>query len=358
MKLIYLSTSKLHRNRANLVQTLHTVQALVRAGCRVELFMPPVRGGADVDQRLKEVGIENRLDLRPTQLLHSRWKPLGFLPLCLIMRRRLLNADRILVRSHYISEALVRHRIPHWFEVHDVGHLKREGYLDRLVSACTEGTVTHLLPISRAAANALEQAGAPGERVKVIPCGADYGRFSSVPLPGPEAMRFLRIMYIGRISRDRGLDIFLHLARSRVGEVWLIGEVEDGEELLRGEEGVRLVPFVPHRDVPAWYGRCGVVLLPYQSGLTTSTSFSPLKLFEAMAAGRPIVASDLPALREILSHGETGLLVPPDDPGAWLEAVEALRSDPEMAVALGKRAREAARSYSWEARARRLMEIE
>ena len=70
---------------------------------------------------------------------------------------------------------------------------------------------------------------------------------------------------------------------------------------------------------------------------------SPLKVFEYMAAGKPVLASDIPALREILRDGETALLLPPGEPEAW-------------AAALGARARAVFLSeYTWDARAARIL---
>ena len=79
---------------------------------------------------------------------------------------------------------------------------------------------------------------------------------------------------------------------------------------------------------------------------------SPLKLFEYMAAGKAIIASDLPAWSDVVIDGETALLVPPDDIGAWRMAIERLREDRGLRRRLGERARERALAgYSWEARA-------
>ncbi len=357
MKLIYLSTSKLHRNRANLIQTLHTVSALSAKGWSVELFLPPWKGHLSPVERLSELGVTPNFRMIQTQLLHSRWKRVGFLPLCLRLRRRLLASDVVMVRTYYISRALIKHRIPHWFEVHNVDQLAQEGFLKTMITAYNQGIITRLLPISNAAASTLLEAGATPGRISVVPCGADYPSFSSIPLPDQENFANPRIMYIGRISRDRGLEIFLHLARKGVGEIWLIGEVEDGRELLDEEKNVHLVSFVPHREVVQWYRRCDIVLLPYQPYLTTAASFSPLKLFEAMAAGRPIIASDLPPLREVLKNGETAILVPPENVPGWERAVERLKERGDLAVALGARARKAGRAFSWEARAEKLMNI-
>ena len=79
---------------------------------------------------------------------------------------------------------------------------------------------------------------------------------------------------------------------------------------------------------------------------------SPLKLFEYMAAGKPILASDIPALREVLRDGETALLLPPGDAQAWAAAARRLLADPPAATALGARAQaDFLATYTWEARA-------
>jgi glycosyltransferase involved in cell wall biosynthesis len=79
-----------------------------------------------------------------------------------------------------------------------------------------------------------------------------------------------------------------------------------------------------------------------------------LKLFEYLALGKPIVASDLPSIREVLSDGRTALLVPPGDAAALACAISRLVSDPELGDDLGTAALALAPSFSWDARAARL----
>jgi glycosyltransferase involved in cell wall biosynthesis len=75
-----------------------------------------------------------------------------------------------------------------------------------------------------------------------------------------------------------------------------------------------------------------------------------------MAAGKPILASDIPALREILHDGETALLLPPGESGVWAAAARALLADAPGAAALGGRARAAfLATYTWDARAARIL---
>ena len=84
---------------------------------------------------------------------------------------------------------------------------------------------------------------------------------------------------------------------------------------------------------------------------------SPLKLFDYMAAGVPIVASDLPSLREVLRDGENALLANAGDADAFAAAVRRLLADRSLADRLGRQARIDVQQYSWDARARTLLTI-
>ena len=101
--------------------------------------------------------------------------------------------------------------------------------------------------------------------------------------------------------------------------------------------------------------QASVALLPLPDEPVARLFTSPLKLFDYMAAGVPIVASDLPALREVLRHEENALLARPDDPDAFAAAVRRMLADPVLAGRLGRQARADVRRYSWEARAEALL---
>jgi len=84
---------------------------------------------------------------------------------------------------------------------------------------------------------------------------------------------------------------------------------------------------------------------------------SPLKIVEYMAAGKPILCSDLPAYREILSHERTALLCDPDDVQSWAAAVERLHQDVDLREALGRAALdEFQKHYTWQGRSQRVLE--
>jgi glycosyltransferase involved in cell wall biosynthesis len=345
---IYIAWSRLHRNRANLIQTLHTAAALGLIGIRVRLYLPPWSRRTVVAARLDELGIRAAFDLRSSQFLHSRWRWLGFRPFILGHRAELQRSCALYTPWPEISVALALAGMPHHLEVHDVNHLRKVGLLERLIQWHRSGIIKWLVPISHAAATALRKAGAAADRIHVSPNGVDLEAYENVEPLDASRLDYPRILYAGRISVDRGLGIFQALAERGVGAITLVGEQEDA---VRPSPGLQIEPFVPHRDVPRWYGRADVVLLPYQPALPHASSISSMKLFDAMAAGRPIIASDLPPLREILEHEKTALLVEPDRVEAWVRAVETLRQDRALAARLAAGARELASRYTWRERA-------
>jgi glycosyltransferase involved in cell wall biosynthesis len=110
--------------------------------------------------------------------------------------------------------------------------------------------------------------------------------------------------------------------------------------------------------------QCDVMLAPYQrvvlvaDGRTDAAPWmSPLKIFEYMAAGKPMLASDLPVIREILANGDTALLLPPDQPALWAEALCRLRDDRDLRHRLGQSAhRTFLKRHTWIQRARAILD--
>ena len=114
---------------------------------------------------------------------------------------------------------------------------------------------------------------------------------------------------------------------------------------------------VGHDDVPAYYALMDVFVVPRTDEPTTRL-VTPLKPYEAMACGKPVVVSRVPALQEMVLEGRTGLSFVPEDAGDLADVIERLAADPEGRAALGGRAREwVAANRGWDANARRYVEL-
>ena len=120
---------------------------------------------------------------------------------------------------------------------------------------------------------------------------------------------------------------------------------------------LKFVDRVPNSEVPRVMKACDVCTIPWPWTEFSAYYTSPLKLFEYMASGVPIVASDLPSMKEILRHDENAWLVRLGDPLALAEGIRVLLSDRKRAESLAKAARQDVRSYTWEARAGRIIEL-
>jgi glycosyltransferase involved in cell wall biosynthesis len=117
------------------------------------------------------------------------------------------------------------------------------------------------------------------------------------------------------------------------------------------QDRLRFVDRVPNTEVPYWIRAFDVALAPFPWVDHYAYFMSPLKLFEYMAAGVPILATDLPSIREVLRHGENAWLVPPGDPKALTEGIRHLLENSDLAERLARQAKEDVRQYTWKRRA-------
>ena len=170
--------------------------------------------------------------------------------------------------------------------------------------------------------------------------------------------------YAGHLYPWKGVDVFvraLGLARTLRG---LIVGGHPGEKdrsrvdaLVRElglQDRVTITGLVPPAEVAPKLAPAGILVLPNTATAISERYTSPLKLFEYLWMGRPIVASDLPSLREVVTHGESAWLVPPGDPSALAEGLGHVAGDEGLAARLGEGALALAARYSWAARAMHL----
>jgi glycosyltransferase involved in cell wall biosynthesis len=208
----------------------------------------------------------------------------------------------------------------------------------------------------------------PRERLELLPNGAPLADFHPVNAAAADAARRALaippgvpvIGAIGRLDEQKGILYLLKampLLRERGLEPWLL-LIGDGcqEQDLREEAralGIadRVVFAGFTRDTRAWQTLLDIQVFP---SLWEGT---PLTLFEAMAMARPIVATYVDGLGEVLEHDVTGLLIPPKDPAALADAFAALLAEPKRAMALARNAHEAGKAYDIQNAVDRMQEI-
>jgi len=209
--------------------------------------------------------------------------------------------------------------------------------------------------------------GVPPGKLLVWPDAVDPRRFRDPPdratarlaLDLPVEARIA--LYCGHFYPEKGVPELAEAAR-RTPEVLFVfvgGWPADAEALrarLSGVPNARVLPFVPNRRVPLHLAAADALVLPNSGRGPQAWSTSPLKLFEYMAAGRPVVATDIPALRGFLRHGWNACVVAPDAPDALADGVRRVLGDPAWADGLARTARAEVRAYTWERRAEAVLE--
>jgi glycosyltransferase involved in cell wall biosynthesis len=187
---------------------------------------------------------------------------------------------------------------------------------------------------------------AAGARPRLVGHGVDTCRFRPPPVE-PDGTALLAV---GRLVEKKGFDVLLRaLARSATARrLDVVGDGPERERLgalvarlgLGGR--VRFRGRLTHRELPAAYAAAGVVVVPSRLDRSGDRDGLPNVVLEAMASGRPIVASDVAAIGTAVHDGATGLLVAPDDPTCLAAALDRLAADDGLRRRLGRRARCAA----------------
>ena len=164
------------------------------------------------------------------------------------------------------------------------------------------------------------------------------------------------------------MELFLALA-GRMPEVqflWVGGRPKDVQhwQARAAEAGLANVSFpgfVPNADLPLYQAAADILLMPYQQQVGGSSGdapvkfFSSMKMYEYMAANRPIISSDLPVIHEVLD-ADSAVYCPPSDVESWQQAIQRLLSDSGEAANMAAKARQQVTPFSWVVRATKALD--
>ena len=369
--------------RANGIQVVKTAHALAARGREVRLVVRHSDPRA-TSAILPEFGVDPTPRLHVDRLIVGHAPNSSFIPRLRYLTQSLLMARRaskhgafILTRDLQLADLLLRIGCPNLsYEAHAVEAVMYDER-HRLYGLSSEPS-----PAKRRRLESRERRvwmGAPGfytttrgifttferlfgarPRTAVVPNGCDTPKDRVFTPPSEDQ----RIVYAGQLYPWKGVDVLIQaFARLSTGELVIVGGLAGESDFDRIQNlarsldlgnRVRFLGSLPQKDVGRELARATVVVAPFLKSAMTSEHTSPIKAFEAMAAGRPLLISDTDASREIVEDGRTGLVVPPGNVEAWSQALERVLSDRALQMALARAAFEKATQYSWARRAERL----
>ncbi len=276
--------------------------------------------------------------------------------------------DLIYGRSLVGLLALVHTKVPIGYEVHvpprTFVHKLLEGYLLK------QSTFSTLFTISQALRNEYLRLFPwfDSNRIYTVPDAADPLPENVLPIsPWPGRKGHLQVGYVGHLYRGKGMELIIPLAcRLPEMDFHIIGGTDEDLDYWKSlniPRNLYFHGFVPHKELAKYFARLDVLLAPLQQRVTVCGKgdiarwTSPLKIFEYMAAGKAIVASDLPVLREVFRHEVNAFLCPPEDVSAWEHTLKILQHNPDIRRKLGEAAKaEFLSKYTWTKRAEVILE--
>jgi glycosyltransferase involved in cell wall biosynthesis len=391
MKIAVIAPTSIPSRRANTFQVMKMSQALVEIGHTVRLIAHPVaeKTAMQANQSLTESEtLAEHYGLDPAARFEIQWLSaqdrlrrydFGWQAVRVAQQWK---ADLLYTRLPQTGAIASQAGIPTVLEVHDLPQGKFGNVLFRWF---VNGRGAYrLVVITRALADDLRARFSLPEYEKsnparpftiIAPDGVDLARYQDLPRPmaARQALGMARpeqftAGYTGHLYAGRGASLILELAKCLPEVNFLIAGGEPGQvERLAAEcraaglENLALVGFISNTRLPLYQAACEALLMPYQRQVAASSGgdiaryLSPMKVFEYLACGRAILSSDLPVLREVLNP-DNAILLPAEDTGAWATAIRYLQDNPDFCARLAEQARRDAQKYSWEARARRILE--
>jgi glycosyltransferase involved in cell wall biosynthesis len=367
MKLLYVTPGPIPSQAANSVHVMKMAQAFTERGCDVTLSFSS--NSLETDGEIfKKYAIKSPFKLYRVKIFPFISRLYFSFKSALFAKESNFN----LVFSRCIPTAFISGilGVPFFLEIHDSPNSLGRAARFMFNRSIRSERLCGLVVISNALKDhILDMTGLHNEQILVLHDGADNSEnITPSKLPRGQGYSF-NAGYTGHLYEGRGIEVIVYLAEIFPDAFFHIigGREEDVKQWLGKTKGMDNICFyghVPHNEVASFLLSFDVLLAPYQKKVAvagnrgdTSRWMSPLKIFEYMASGKPIISSDIPVLKEVLHHRDNAFLCPPEDWDAWKETFSFLRENPGFAKHLGESARRALEEkYTWNARAAQILE--
>jgi glycosyltransferase involved in cell wall biosynthesis len=378
MNILYTANARLPSEKAHPYQIIKTCEAFVENGIDLELILP-----FRVQRRVniwKYYGIKERFKIKRLPSLDLIWinllvsHPLPFFiqatsfAFFATIYALFRKADIYYTRDRYFAFLFcyLKSKKKIYYEAHQfepiISMLAKKGRIDRLV-VNTERLKERMA-----------KQGVPREKIVYAPNGVDLKLFKNLSRSFARKKLLLPhktiIGYVGQfhtVGVEKGINDLIRafkIVKEKVDCILcLVGGpkkmIKEYSEFARREgleeEDIIFVGQVPPHRVPLYLYSFDVCVMPFPWTEHYAYYMCPIKLFEYMASRRPIVASDLPAIRSFLNE-EKAVLVKPGSPSALAEGIEKVLSDKELAKKIAEKAFSEVHKYSWSRRVKRVLE--
>lgn len=383
-KLYYLTSSRIPGEKAHTIQILKMFDELKSQACDLELIIPNRKNTFKIFTDLKKYySLKNELTIKKIfciSLFHLfknpklQWLFFNIMTwtftkyaLKYIKSDNISKQKIICTREEGIVRALQKLNSPFKiiFEIHQLPRTKNIEQQKILYKKCWL-----IITVSDYLKKILVDMGVDSKKIKVLHSGHDNNIFKpskkikkikdTLNIPSNSKI----VMYAGSLA-TRKLTNFLIKSASYLDKniyyVIIGGSTKEITEICKKEkpeENVKFVERVPYSEVPHYLGAADLLIQysPPSPNPNELGSFSPVKLFEYMGMGKPILAPNLPWIREIISDQNTGMLFDPYSPKDLANKIEQLIFNTSKCILLGQNAMQNVNNYSFKARSKKLIQ--
>ncbi len=373
MKIVYIANIRLPTEKAHGIQIMNMCNAFASLGHEVTLIVPARNSHITADP-FEYYDVLKRFSIIRTWTLDTvSWGRFGFL----------LQSFTFLLSSVYVTHHLrpllvygrdelilscISRFAPVVWETHTGAHNKAVAYL------LSKGT--KIVAITQGLKNFYVEQGASTDSILVAHDAVDLDRFRAVDSSTALRQRYaiadnaMVVGYVGKyktVGHSKGLDelieaFFENTKTSSHLHLLIVGPDADETVMIEGftkrvglsKEEYTIVSHVKSQEVPGYLSVCDILVMNYPAVAHFSKFMSPLKLFEYMASGKAIIASDLPSIREVVSEKEV-YFVRPENHEDLVKAIEILSTSRDYRIRIGSAVRELSQKYSWSSRARSIL---
>lgn len=292
--------------------------------------------------------------------------------LALVLYAKVNDVALITTRSLEVAVWSTRLRIPVIMESHNFSKIEVHRMFPVWVSFTKKSTYpVSMIVTTKAAKISYINKGIPESRIIVLPNGVDVERFNKVNITEQkfevEGRDILTpdVTYCGSLQHGKGIDQLIDAAALLKDAKFMIvggtnAQISKYKSLLKSRniDNVFFSGHVSQSQVPQFLARSRVLVLPNTTNATAHSPeyTSPMKMFDYMASGKPIVASDMPIFHEILRHKHNAFFVAPDSGKELANGIQYLLDNPELARLIGKNALADVKDYSWQIRVAKVIE--